>query len=212
MDVASIMTNTPLYIHPEMSVPDALAFLKKEGIGRVPVLDQRNHLIGIITERDLLNASPSSATALDIYEINYLLSKLKVEKVMKRDVITITEDVAVEEAARIMVDNKVSALPVMRGDALVGIVSDGDLFKLFINLFGAREEGVRITLLLKEGHGVLKHITAGIADAGGNIITMVIRDGSSADTKICLIKINGVSKETAVTILSPLAAEILDVR
>jgi acetoin utilization protein AcuB len=206
------MTRNPLYIHPEMSVPDARAFMKKEKVGRLPVLDKDNKLVGIVTERDLINASPSVATTLDMYEMSYLLSKLKVEKVMQRKVITIDERVVVEEAARIMVDNNISALPVMRGDALVGIVSDGDLYRLFIKLFGARQEGVRLTVLLEDKPGVLSGISKIIADKGGNIIALLICDGRDVTTKTCIIKVGSISKDDLLAAVKPLVVEVTDIR
>lgn len=212
MNVSYVMTRNPLYIHPEMSVPDARAFMKKEHVGRLPVLDKNNTLIGIVTERDLINASPSVATTLDMYEMSYLLSKLKVEKVMQKKVITIEEDVVVEEAARIMVDNNISALPVMRDGALVGIVSDGDLYRLFIKLFGARQEGVRLTILLPERTGELKQISQVIADLGGNVISLLICDGTDVTNKMCIIKVSGIARPTLVEAIQAIALEIIDVR
>jgi len=206
------MTRNPLYIHPDMSVPDARAFMKKEKVGRLPVLDKNNKLVGIVTERDLINASPSVATTLDMYEMSYLLSKLKVEKVMQKKVVTVEEDVVVEEAARIMVDNNISALPVMRDGALVGIVSDGDLYRLFINLFGARQEGVRLTILLPERTGELKVISQTIADMGGNIISLLICDGKDVTSKMCILKVSGIDRPKLVEAIQPFALEIIDVR
>jgi acetoin utilization protein AcuB len=195
-----------------MSVPDARAFMKKEKVGRLPVLDKNNKLVGIVTERDLINASPSVATTLDMYEMSYLLSKLKVEKVMQKKVVTVEEDVVVEEAARIMVDNNISALPVMRDGALVGIVSDGDLYRLFINLFGARQEGVRLTILLPERTGELKVISQTIADMGGNIISLLICDGKDVTSKMCILKVSGIDRPKLVEAIQPFALEIIDVR
>lgn len=212
MIVANVMTRNPLYIHPEMSVPDARAFMKKEKVGRLPVLDKNNKLVGIVTERDLINASPSVATTLDMYEMSYLLSKLKVEKVMQKKVITIDENVVVEEAARIMVDNNISALPVMRGDALVGIVSDGDLYRLFIKLFGARESGVRLTMLLPERPGELQKVTQVIAEKGGNIIALLICDGTDVTNKTCIIKVGNVERPVLLDAVKPYALEIIDIR
>lgn len=212
MTVSFVMTRNPLYIHPEMSVPDARAFMKKEKVGRLPVLDKNNKLVGIVTERDLINASPSVATTLDMYEMSYLLSKLKVEKVMQKKVITIDEDVVIEEAARIMVDNNISALPVMRGDALVGIVSDGDLYRLFIKLFGAREPGVRLTMLLAERPGELLKVSQAIVDKGGNIISLVICDGKDVTNKMCIVKVCNVSREDLLEGMKPFALEIIDIR
>lgn len=212
MTVSFVMTRNPLYIHPEMSVPDARAYMKKEKVGRLPVLDKNNKLVGIVTERDLINASPSVATTLDMYEMSYLLSKLKVEKVMQKKVITIDENVVIEEAARIMVDNNISALPVMRGDALVGIVSDGDLYKLFIKLFGAREPGVRLTMLLAERPGELNKVSQAIADKGGNIISLVICDGKDVSNKMCILKVSSISREELLEGMKPFALEIVDIR
>lgn len=212
MIVSYVMTRNPLYIHPEMSVPDARAFMKKEKVGRLPVLDKNNKLVGIVTERDLINASPSVATTLDMYEMSYLLSKLKVEKVMQKKVITIDENVVVEEAARIMVDNNISALPVMRGDALVGIVSDGDLYKMFINLFGARKEGVRLTVLLPERPGELQKITQVIAEMNGNIIALLICDGKDVTSKMCILKVGNVGRDELLAAIKPYTLEIIDIR
>jgi len=212
MNVSYVMTRNPLYIHPEMSLPDARAFMRKEKVGRLPVLDKDNKLVGIVTERDLINASPSVATTLDMYEMSYLLSKLKVEKVMQRKVITIDENVVVEEAARIMVDNNISALPVMRGDALVGIVSDGDLYRLFIKLFGAREAGVRVTMFLPDKPGELLAVSKAIAEREGNILSLVICDGRDVTNKMCILKVSNVDKDDLIEGLKPIALEIVDVR
>ncbi len=212
MIVADVMTRNPLFVHPEMTVPDARSFIKKERIGRLPVLDKANKLVGIVTEWDLVNASPSVATTLDIYEISYLLSKLKVEDVMERRVITVTEDVVVEEAARIMVDNNISALPVMKGDTLVGIVSDGDIFRLFITLFGARQEGIRLTLLLPERPGELHLLTEVIADKGGNVISLVICDGCDVTNRTCIFKVGNIDRDVLLETVKPYAIKVLDVR
>lgn len=212
MNVSHVMTKNPLYIHPEMSVPDARAFMKKEKVGRLPVLDKENRLVGIVTERDLINASPSVATTLDMYEMSYLLSKLKVEKVMKKSVVTVAEDVVVEEAARIMVDNGISALPVMRGDALVGIVSDGDLFKVFIELFGARQPGVRLTMYVSERPGELQKISQAIAERDGNVISLVICDGTDVTNRMCIVKVANVPADELVAAVKPYTLEIVDVR
>ncbi len=212
MIVSYVMTRNPLYIHPEMSVPDARAYMKKEKVGRLPVLDKDNRLVGIVTERDLINASPSVATTLDMYEMSYLLSKLKVEKVMQKKVITIDENVVVEEAARIMVDNNISALPVMRGDALVGIVSDGDLYRLFIKLFGAREPGVRLTMFLSDKPGELLKVSQAIAERGGNIISLVICDGKDVTNKMCIVKVSNIDRDALLEGMKPFAIEIVDIR
>lgn len=212
MIVADVMTRNPLFIHPEMSVHDARAYLKKEKIGRLIVLDKKNGLVGIVTERDLVNASPSGATTLDIYEMSNLLSKLKVESVMQKKVITIEENVVIEEAARIMVDNSISALPVMKGETLVGIVSDGDLFRLFIDLFGARKAGIRLTMLLPDRTGELSDISHVIAEKGGNVISLVICSGRDVSNRTCILKVSDIDRDVLLATVKPFALEIIDVR
>ncbi len=212
MIVADVMTRNPLFVHPDMSVPDARALIKKEKVGRLPVLDRENRLVGIVTEWDLVNASPSVATTLDIYEMGFLLSKLKVEQVMERSVITVTEDTVIEEAARIMDDHHISALPVMRSGLLVGIISDGDIFRIFIELFGARQEGVRLTMLVPEQRGELHNITHAVMEKGGDIIALVISDGEDVSNKTCILKVANVAREELLAAVKPYAIKIEDIR
>src|SRR3990170_281956 len=141
MLVGQRMTQPVITIEGEIPVQDALNLMGKEHVRRLPVVDGKGVLTGIVSERDLLHASASSATSLSVWELNYLISKIKVESVMSSDVITVTEDTPVEEAARIMADNKIGGLPVMRGGKVVGIITETDLFKLFLELLGARESG-----------------------------------------------------------------------
>jgi FOG: CBS domain len=142
MKVGQRMTRNPITITPDTTVPEAQAIMRREKIQRLPVVEKNGKLVGIVTSLDLIHASPSPASSLDIYEMHYLLSKLKVEKVMTKNVITVIEDLPIEEAARIMADNQISGLPVMRGEVLVGIITESDLFRLFIELFGARHRGI----------------------------------------------------------------------
>ncbi len=212
MKVGQRMTRNPITVTPDTTVPEAQAIMKREKIRRLPVLDQNNHLVGIVTELDLIHASPSSATSLDIYEMHYLLSKLKIEKIMTKKVITATEDMPIEEAARIMVDNKISALPVMRGNVLVGIITETDLFKLFIELFGARHKGIRLTLLLPEKKGELAKVSDAISKAGGNIVSFATFEGEDPTNAYCTVKVTGVDKDTLVHVLTPVVEKVVDVR
>ena len=150
MIISRIMKRNPIFIHPDVSLSEARSVMDREKIGHLPVLNKNNQLKGLITKVDLVKAGPSPATSLDMYEISYLLSKLNVEKVMIKDVITVQEDEVIEEAARIMADNGIGCLPVMRGALLVGIVTDSDIFHFFVNAFGARHQGIRITINFKE--------------------------------------------------------------
>mgnify|MGYP001441901700 CR=1 FL=1 len=212
MKVGQRMTRNPITITPDVTVPEAQAIMRREKIQRLPVVDNKGQLVGIVTSLDLIHASPSPATSLDIYEMHYLLSKLHVEKVMTKNVITVTEDLPIEEAARIMVDNKISGLPVMRGDILVGIITETDLFKLFIELFGARHKGIRLTILLPEKKGELAKVSNAITKCGGNIVSFAIFEGEDPSNGYCTLKVTGVDKATLLEAVTPAVEKIVDVR
>jgi acetoin utilization protein AcuB len=207
------MTHHPITVPPDMTVSEALRFMREQKVRRFPVIDRKDKkLIGIITEKELLYASPSPATSLSIHEINYLLSKITVEKVMSTDLITVTEDTPIEEAALLMIDHNVGALPVMRGETLVGIITETDLFKTFIELFAAREEGVRLTILVPEQKGELAAITQAITDLGGNIVTLGTFRGEDLSNRLLTIKIADISQEELIGKMREIGAKVIDAR
>lgn len=212
MNVGQRMTKNPITITPDISVPEAQAIMRREKIRRLPVLDKQGKLVGIVTNLDLIHASPSLATSLDMYELHYLISKLKVESVMTKKVITVTEDLPIEEAARIMVDNNISGLPVLRGNVLIGIITESDLFKLFIELFGARHKGVRLTILMPERRGELADLAGAITKAGGNIISLATFEGEDPTNSYCTIKVENIDSTSLVNAITPLVDRIVDIR
>jgi len=211
MLVGERMSRPPIVIGPEMSIHDALALFKKERIRRAPVI-KGGKLVGIVSDKDLLNASPSPATTLSVWEMNYLLSKLTVTEVMTKQVITVAEDTPIEEAARIMADNKIGGLPVVKGTRVVGIITETDLFKLFIELMGAREKGVRVTALVEDQPGMLAQVTKSITDAGGNFIAFGQFVGEDANSRILTFKINGMNEAQVRKILAPHIKKMWDIR
>jgi acetoin utilization protein AcuB len=212
MLVKERMSRQPILAAPDLPVGEALNQMKREHIRRMPVVDQHGKLIGIVSDKDLLQASPSPATSLSVWEITYLLSKLTVSEVMTKQVITVTEDTPVEDAARIMVDNKIGGLPVMRGDKIVGIITETDLFKIFLELLGARDKGVRLTLLVPEQPGELAKITQAVAINGGNIIALGQFQGTDTTNRQVMLKVAGLTKDRLLEILRPLVITIEDVR
>jgi acetoin utilization protein AcuB len=206
------MSKNPYTITEDTSVQDALRRMHEVHVRRFPVLDKSGKLVGIVSEKDLLYASPSPATTLSIYEIHYLLAKLTVAEVMKRNIISVTEQTPVEDAARIMTDRKIGSLPVVRDKQLVGIITESDLFKLFQELLGARKQGVRLTMLLPDVKGMLAKITTAIAQRGGNIIALGTFLGEDPTNVLVTIKVADVPKEALVETLKPLAVEMIDVR
>ncbi len=179
---------------------------------RFPVIDRRGNLIGIVSEKDLLNAAPSDATTLSVWEVNYLLSKLTVDKVMTKNVITITRDTPIEEAARIMADNKVGGLPVVDGNKVVGIVTETNLFRIFLELFGARAKGIRLSVLISNEPGSLCRLTGAIQSINGNIVALGTFLGENTGNGMVTLKVDGVDKAALEAAVAPAALKILDVR
>jgi acetoin utilization protein AcuB len=206
------MTPDPVVVAPDVSVPDALKLMHERHIRRLPVVDKGGHLVGIVSDRDLLRASPSPATSLSVWEITYLLNEIRIQTVMTAKVTTVTEDTPLEDAARIMADNKIGGLPVLAGGKLVGIITETDLFRAFVELLGAGDSGVRITMLVRNQPGELARLTRAIADSGGNISALAEYAGANADERQLLVKTSGVGRDALVAALTPAVLRILDVR
>ena len=212
MTVEYRMTKNPVTIGPDESIVEASELMKKEKVYRLPVLDKDKKLIGVISEKDILFASPSPASSLSIHEMAYLLSQLTVRKLMTKNPRTITKDVPVEEAARMMVDEDLSCLPVVEGDTLVGIVSKSDLFKILIELFGARNKGVRVTFFLDDKPGQISRVSKPVSDAGEDIIAFGTFMGTDPSNRLCTMKVATEDKDKVLEILKPVAKSIEDIR
>ena len=211
MFVGERMSHPVISIPPDMPIIDALNLMKRENIRRTPVIKD-GELVGIVSDKDLLNASPSPATSLSIWEMNYLLSKIRIKDVMTKEVLTVLEDTPIEEAARIMADNKIGGLPVLRGSEVVGIITETDLFKMLLELMGAREEGVRATILVQDKPGQLAEVTRAIANRGGNIVAFGQFSGEDPTTREVTFKVTGLSEETIRTEIEPVVARVIDIR
>lgn len=211
MLVGERMSHPVITVPVDMPVTEALTMFKRERIRRAPVV-KGGKMVGIVSDKDLLNASPSPATSLSIWEMNYLLNKISVADVMTKKVLTISEDTPIEEAARIMADSKVGGLPVMRDDHVVGIITETDLFKVFLELMGAREKGVRVTALLQDKPGQLAQITEAIARIGGNFIAFGQFIGEDPSNRLVTFKVRGVDKNAVKTAIGNIAKEVWDVR
>jgi acetoin utilization protein AcuB len=196
MLVVERMTTQPVTIADSATVEQALSIIEEHKLRHLPVVDERDTLVGIVSEKDLLRARADAP----------------IETVMTRDVVTVTEYTALEEAARIMADHKISSLPVMRNGKLVGIITETDLFNIFLELLGARETGVRLTMLVPEEKGMLASLTAEIASMGGNILALSTFLGEDPTNRMVTAKIADVPTEKLVAIMEALGMEIVDVR
>jgi acetoin utilization protein AcuB len=212
MLVGERMSKPVITIRPETPMPEALDLMHKEHIRRLPVVNKQGELVGIVTEADLLKASPSEATTLSIYEVTYLLSKLTIDRLMTKKVITVAEDTPLEEAARIMDDNGIGGLPVMRGNALVGMITETTLFRIFLELLGARRAGIRATVSLPDTPGELAGLTKAIHDLGGNIIALGTFMGENPSEGVVTFKVEGVKMDALKQAIQPLVRKIIDIR
>jgi acetoin utilization protein AcuB len=196
MIVVERMTRNPVTVNEQTTVEEALAIMEERRLRHLPVLEQGESLVGIVSEKDLLRAG----------------SDVPVDRVMTPEVITVTEYTAIEEAARIMVDHRISSLPVLRSGRLVGIITETDLFKVFLELLGARQEGVRLTMLIPEEKGMLASLTSEIASLGGNILALGTFKGEDPTNRLVTVKVASVPMEKLVAIMEALGMEIIDAR
>ncbi|MGB8647551.1 MAG: CBS and ACT domain-containing protein [Anaerolineae bacterium] len=213
MLVRERMTPNPLTVHPETSYDDALSLIREKKIRRLPVIDKQGHLVGIVVEKDLLFASPSPATSLSVFEIHYLLAKLLVKEIMIKKVFAVDEECPLEEAARIMVDHKIGSLPVLRGEQLVGIITETDIFGTLAEVLGGRTPGLRITVRVPNKKGMIASLTAEIARQGGNIISLATSwGGGQMHEPEVTFKLQDVNRADVIPALEKAGATIVDVR
>jgi len=192
MLVGERMTKRPVTVTEDTPVSRALELMKREKVRRFPVVDKHGKLAGIVLEKDLIYAAPSPATTLSIFEIHTLLAKIKVSDVMTREVITVTEDTPVEEAAR--------------------IITETDIFKVFLEMLGGRDDGVRLSVQVPHKKGVLAEIAGEIAAQGGNIVALGTVHGDDPAHYRLTFKVQDVSTDQLVAVMEKLNLEVLDSR
>lgn len=211
MLVGERMSHPVISVSPETPIHDVLAMFKKEHIRRAPVMKD-GKMVGIVTENDLLNASPSAISTLSVWEMNYMISKITIKQVMSKKVLSIKKDTPIEEAARIMADNKLGGLPVMDDGRVVGMITETDLFKIFLELMGAREKAVRVTAQIAEKPGQLALLTKAIAEAGGTFISFGQFTGPDTSSKLVTFKVAGMKMEAVKEALDKVVKKFWDVR
>jgi acetoin utilization protein AcuB len=211
MFVGERMSHPVISVTPDAPIHDVLVMFKKEHIRRAPVMKD-GKLVGIVSQRDLLNASPSPVTSLSVWEMNYLISKVTVKQVMSKKVKTIDTDTPIEEAARIMADSKIGGMPVMRSGQVVGMITETDLFKILLELMGAREKAVRVSALVEDKPGQLAKVTKAIAEAGGNFVSFGMFSGPDTGTKILTFKVAGLKKDGVEKALEKVVKKFWDIR
>ncbi len=173
MLVREWMASDVLTVDENTSMMKALHLMKENNIRRLPVL-ARGSLVGIISDRDLKEASPSKATTLDVHELYYLLAEIKVKEIMTKNPFTIHPDETVERAAVMMLEHKVSGLPVVNSKSeLVGLITQSDVFRAFVNITGIYKGGVQFAFSLDDKPGSIKEVADTIREHGGRMVSIL---------------------------------------
>jgi len=211
MIVGKRMSTQLITVPPDLTLPEAFALMKKENIRRLVIVD-KGKMVGLVTKNDLENALPSKATSLSMWEINYLIEKVKVSDVMIKDVITVNEDTPIEEAARLMADKKISCLPVLRNNDVVGIITETDLFRIFLEVLGAMHTGIRLSAEISVDPGSIAKLTQAIYEAGGDIISFGTFLGDSISKDEVTVKVQGVEIEKLKEAITPHILNLMSIR
>jgi len=207
------MLRTPVTILPDASFYEARAIIRDRGIRHLPVVDQNNELVGIITDRDIREAAPSDATTLSVHELNYLLGKLKVSAFMtpKEKLITITPETIIEKAVQLLHDHKIGCLPIVEGNKLVGIITETDVLEIFVDVFGLAKQGTRITIALEDKPGQLYGALEVVKNLNINIISVVSPSYKVDGKRVAAIRIETHDYEGVVKELGKKGFEVLSV-
>jgi len=158
MFVADWMTKQVVTVVPDDSISHALHAMREKGFKHLPVV-RDGAVLGVISDRDIKTFSPSTATGLDIYEMNYLLAKATVKDAMGKHLVTTTADTPLEEAALVLFEKNIGCLPVVEGDVLVGILTDRDIFRALVDITGVRHGGHRICVTIADSPGTIREVT-----------------------------------------------------
>jgi acetoin utilization protein AcuB len=213
MFVRDRMSKHPLTIQEDVTISNAHRYMEEQEIRHLPVVNKAGEMIGLVTEEDLLKAEPSSATSLSVWEIHSLLDRVKVKEVMVQKLITTTEDTPIEEAAHLMLDHKIGCLPVLRNGRLVGIITESDMFRTFMELFAARQKGLRITMTVPDREGELAKVAQAIADQGGYIAACGTFMSEDPTRWGLVFKVRNVDRKTLTDALTKIEGqEVEDIR
>ncbi len=173
MFVINRMTKNPMTVTADTKVDEVAHLMKKHNFRRLPVVDD-GKLVGFLSDSDLMRVAPSSATTLSRYEINSLLAKICVRDIMKKDVVSVNVDATIEEAVLIMYKNKIGGMPVVSNmGAVVGVITETDIFKTFVDVMGLADGKTRITLEVTDKIGVVKDIAEIFGQAGVSIDSLI---------------------------------------
>jgi len=193
------MKANPITVGPQYSFRHAMNLIRQRGIRHLPVVEG-GRLVGIVTDRDVRQASPSAATSLEVHELHYLLEKIKIRDIMTSEVVTAMPEMPIEAAARLMLTHRIGSLPVLRGMALVGIITETDILSAFVEVMGIQAEQTRLELVLEERAGAFLDACRIVQDQGGDIVSVVTATAShrGEPKKVMLFRLEGVALDPLV--------------
>ena len=191
MYVKDHMTKNPVCITPDTSVSKALDLMQKGKFHRIPVTDANGKLVGLITEGVVTETSGSNQTSLSIYELNYLLSRTKVEDIMIKDVVSIDPDSFVEQAAELMSSHEINVLPVVDADnKVIGIITEKDIFQTFVDLLGLEHQGTKFVFKMEDKPGLMVKAMKLLAENDANVVAAGVYHTEERGTEV-FIKATG---------------------
>jgi acetoin utilization protein AcuB len=196
----------PVTINAEASFYEARNLIHEKGIRHLPVVDKKNSLVGIVTDRDIREAAPSDATLLSVQELNYLLGKLIVSSL-----ITITPDTLIEEAVQLMHDNKIGCLPIVEGGKLFGIFTETDALDHLVDIFGFKQKGTRLTVALEEKPGSLLGVLEVFKKHNLSVISIVTPSFLVEGKRISAIRIKTEKYKDVVADLEKAGYDVLSI-
>lgn len=213
MFVRNRMSSPAVTATPDTPFQDALKLMRDHRFRRLPVVNKKGKLVGIVSERDLLYASPSPATSLSVWEMTYLLSRIHVQEIMTKEVITTMPDIPIEDAAHLMADNKIGGLPVVDEDnRVVGVITETDIFKAFVEMFAGGHSGLRLTLEVPETKDVLLDLSRAIRALDGSIVSVGSFNGDVSGERRLVVKVKDASKDQLVDTLEAFGDHVADAR
>ncbi len=210
MLISDWMTREVVSVEPDVSMMKVSKIMKEKRIRRLPVVDSGNKLLGIVTDRDIKEASPSKATTLDIHELYYLLSEIKVKDIMTKKPFSVMPDHTIERAALIMMEKRVGGLPVVdEQEHVVGIITESDVFKVLIAITGAQFGGVLLTFKLPNTEGSLKAVLEVLRNEQARIISILTSYGQQEEEgyRQVYVRIQDLEKNTLDALIDKLKGE-----
>jgi acetoin utilization protein AcuB len=203
----------PLTIAPDASFFEARSLIHEKGVRHLPVVDKHGKLVGIVTDRDIREAAPSDATLLSVQELNFLLGKLKVSAFMtpKDKLITITPDAVIEEAVQLMHDHKIGCLPVLEEGKLHGIFTETDALDHFVDIFGLKQKGTRLTIAIEDKPGVLLEVLQVFKKHNVNVISIITPSFMVEGKRVAAIRIKTEDYKEIVKDLEKAGYDVLSI-